>query len=482
MQKSRRQLLKGGAALAAAIGFPMVASSRVLAANDEIRLGVVGLGVRGSGAHIPGFSPQKDVRIVAVSDADKSRMPPAAKALEAKGHKAEQYVDMRKMFDRKDIDAVSIALMNYWHGLATIWAFQSGKHVYVEKPLSHFIWEGRQMVNAARKYDRLAQVGTQNRSVRAYAAMSEWLKAGNLGRVLYATCFANKSRRSIGKRTQPLPIPETIDYDLWCGPAKKEPVFRDQLQYDCSFTWNMGDGESCNQGVHEVDIARWVLGYKTLPRKMMSIGGRFVVDDAGDVPNTQIIYYDYPEAPILYEVHNLPKSKDCLTPQKWGTMPEFKGQRTGVCIQCEGGYTLGTTAYDNAGKKLKSFEGSGDHFVNFIEALRSGKRESLNADILEGHISTSICHAGNISYRLGKPATLGEHLKQVGDIPCWREMFDRYVKYLNDLGVEPDTSILGPWLFFDSEKERFHGPRSQEANLLVKGSYREPYVVPEVKA
>ncbi len=478
MSFTRRQFLRRSAAAATAIGFPMVASSRVLGANDEIRLAVIGLGVRG-GAHIGEFGKLAGVRLAAICDPDRERLATRAKEIEARyQYKPEQVVDVRKLMDMKSFDAVSVATMQYWHALPTIWACQTGRDVYVEKPLAHFIWEGRQMVNAARKYDRLVQIGTQNRSNKGYAAMAAWLKEGHLGKVQYVTCFANKPRKAIGKRIDPLPIPETLDYELWCGPARKEPIYRDRIQYDCSFTWNMGDGESCNQGVHEIDIARWVLGYKGLPRRTMSIGGRFVFDDAGDVPNTQILFYDYPEVPILYEVHNLPKNKECMTPAKWSTVPDFKGMRTGVCVHCEGGYTLGPVAYDKDGKKLESFGPNEDHFADFIAALRSGKREDLNAEILEGHVSTSICHVGNISYRLGNVASLSDQRNQVGDIPCWREMFERYVKYLGDIGVDPNTSILGPWLEVDSENECIQD--NPKANEIVRGWYREPFVVPEV--
>ena len=138
----------------------------------------------------------------------------------------------------------------------------------------------------------------------------DYIQSGELGKIQYVVCFANKARTSIGKRTEPLPIPETLDYELWCGPARKEPIYRDRIQYDCSFTWNMGDGESCNQGVHEIDVARRLLGETGLPRRVMSLGGRFVFNDAGEVPNTQIIYYDYASAPVLYEVHNMRAAKD----------------------------------------------------------------------------------------------------------------------------------------------------------------------------
>ncbi len=479
---SRRQFLKRSAA-AAAVGVPMLAASRAFGANEEVRMGLVGLGGRGTGSHLPEFSGQKGVSIAAVSDPDRSRMgPPAGQLLKRFGRKVDQYQDMRHLLDRKDIDAVSNATMNYWHALSTIWACQRGKHVYVEKPLAHYIWEGRQMVNAARRYKCLVQVGTQYRSVKGYQDLAKWLAADNLGRIRFVTCFANKPRLPIGKRAEPLLIPDAVDFDLWCGPAAKLPVYRNNLQYDCSFDWNMGDGESCNQGVHEVDVARWILGYATLPRRTMSIGGRFFVDDAGNVPNTQIIYYDYPGVPILYEVHNLPKAKEFLTPKEpkkyTGNMPSFRGMATGVCVQCEGGYTLGTTAYDNKGKKLQSFGRSENHFANFIKAVRSGRREDLNADVLEGHVSTAICHVGNISYRLGKPAPVDQQRKQVGEIACWKEMHERLLKYLGDIGEDPATATLGPWLEVDSEKECIED--NDEANKIVKGFYRAPYLVPDL--
>jgi predicted dehydrogenase len=476
---SRRRFLHRGAAAATAIALPNLARANVRGANDEIRMATIGCGVRG-GVHVAEFGRQKGVRIAAVCDPDRTRTAMFAQNIEKKyGYKPDEVADVRRLMDRKDLDVVSVATMQYWHALPTIWACQTGRHVYVEKPLAHFIWEGRQMVNAARKYDRLVQVGTQNRSNLGYAALAAWLKEGHLGKIQYATCFANKLRKSIGKRSEPLPIPDTLDYELWCGPARKEPIYRDRIQYDCSFTWNMGDGESCNQGVHEVDIARWILGYKSLPPRTMSIGGRFLFDDTGEVPNTQIICYDYPNVPILYEVHNLPKNKEALAPDKWKLAPDFRGVRVGVCIQCEGGYTLGPAAFDNKGTRLQTFGPVENHFENFIKAVRSGKRADLNAEILEGHLSTAICHAGNISYRLGQAASLDEQRKQLGNLAPWREMHERYVGYLGDLGVDPATSTLGPWLQCDPERECIKD--NAKANQLVHGFYREPFVVPEVK-
>jgi len=477
MSMTRRRFVRNAAIGTAAMGFPVVASSRVLGANEAITVGVVGLGGRGRNAHVPSFQNQPGVTVVAVSDPDRVRMGQTAAMIRSKyGHDARQYVDMRQMFDRKDIDVIGNATQNYWHGLSTIWACQAGKHVYVEKPLSHYIWEGRQMVNAARKYDRLVQCGTQHRSEVKIAAAIGWIREGNLGKIRCITAFANKPRVSCGKRDTPLPIPETVDFDLWCGPARKVPIYRDRLQYDCSFDWNTGDGESCNQGVHEVDVARWCLGETMLPRKVISIGGRFLFHDACDVPNTQIIYYDFPTAPLLYEVHNLHKARGS------GEMPDFRGERVGVIVDCDGGSVslYRGIAWDNQGKQLKTFSGGGDHFVNFIEAVRAGRRELLGADVLEGHLSTATCHTGNISYRLGRKASPEEMRGQVESVPGFAEMYDRLLAHLaaHEVDVDAKTVTLGPWLAVDRENERFRD--HDEANRLVRGFYREPFVVPDL--
>jgi predicted dehydrogenase len=474
MAITRRQFVKQTATLGAAIGLPMLAHRRVLGANDEIRLAVIGCGVRG-GVHIGAFGSQPGVRLAAVCDPDRVRLQAAAKGIETRyGNRPEQVVDVRRLMDRKDLDAVSVATMQYWHALPTIWACQTGRHVYVEKPLAHFIWEGRQMVNAARKYNRLVQVGTQARSRDTDRQTIDYIRSGQLGKIQYIVCFANKARTSIGKRSEPLPIPETLDYDLWCGPARKEPVYRDRIQYDCSFTWNMGDGESCNQGVHEVDVARWLLGETGLPRRVMSLGGRFVFNDAGEVPNTQLIYYDFASAPVLYEVHNLRAGKDTKT------VPNYRGVGVDTCVECEGGYVMmhAGRVYDKQGKEIKRFTGKEDHFGNFIRALRSGRRDDLNAEVLEGHLSTAICHAGNISYRLGQKASADTVRAQIGNLPAFQEMFDRYLTHLKAHEIAPGESLLGPWLECDSAHECIKD--NPAANQLVKGTYREPFAVPEV--
>ena len=476
MSITRRQFVKRSTGAAAALSFPMVVSSRVLGANEEVRLAIAGLGIRGN-YHLHMFKRRTKVSYTALCEPDAVRLNQGAETCKAKyGYEVKQYKDYRDLVEDKNVDAVVIASPQHWHPLMTILACQAGKDVYCEKPASHHIWAGRQAVNAARKYDRIVQTGMQNRGADSFHKAIKFIRDGNFGKIKYIMAFANKPRSSIGKRDTPLPIPPQVDYDLFCGPARKLPLYRDRLHYDWNFDFNMGDGESCNQGVHEVDVARWFLGEKGLPRRVMSIGGRFVFNDAGDCPNTQIIYYDYPTAPVLYEVHNLRAAKNS------GAAPTFDGIRTGNVVYCEGGRLVMTRGqarcFDNNNRLVKNITGENNHWSNFIQCVRNHSRDKLNAEILEGHLSTAVCHAGNISYRLGKTAPVAQQRKQVQDVPFWNEMYDRFLEHLKANKIDPNTATLGPWLECDSENECFKD--HAKANELVKGYYREPFVVPEV--
>jgi len=481
MSLTRRNFLKVSALASTAVASPLLVPQSAFGANETIHVGVVGLGGRGTWSHVPEFSALPNVKVVALADPDKPRMGAAAKWMQDNNHlhQVDHYEDFRDMYDRSDIQAVAVATMNYWHGLNTIWACQSGKHVFCEKPLSHFIWEGRQMVNAARKHSRIVQHGTQLRSLGAVRDAIAWIQAGNLGKIKYVTAYANKPRTPIGNRTEPLPLPDGFNYDLWCGPAQDGPIYRDRLQYDCSFTWNMGDGESLNQGVHQIDVARWVLGdFEEMPRRVISLGGRFLFNDQGDVPNTQIIYYDYPEVPILYEVHNLRVAKNS------NEVLKFRGfSQDGVVVDCEGGWvgidhTNRSIAYDKENKEIRSWNGGGNVFANFMDAVRAGNPDLLDADILKGHISNRIGHTGNISYRLGQKADVKAQKKAIENYPFMVEMHQRYLDHLAAHDIDPAETILGEWLACNTEYECFVD--NAEANKLVKGFYREPYRVEEI--
>ncbi|MBN1853363.1 MAG: Gfo/Idh/MocA family oxidoreductase, partial [Pirellulales bacterium] len=311
---SRRMFLKASAATAAAGVFTgtLRAQDPVSSANDRITVAVIGLKGRGQ-SHIQEFAPN----LVALCDCDESVLAECAAEFKKKfGRKVDTYVDYRELIQRDDIDAVSIATPNHTHALIGIAAIQAGKHVYCEKPVSHNVWEGRQFANAAKKYNRIVQCGTQSRSSDGIRAAVEWVQNGGLGAIRYALGTCYKPRQSISKLDKPLEIPKTIHYDLWCGSAEERELYRPKLHYDWHWDFNTGCGDMGNQGIHQMDIARWFLGHELLSPRVISIGGRLGYEDAGDTPNTQVVLHDYPGAPILFETRGLPKSK--AAQKNWG--------------------------------------------------------------------------------------------------------------------------------------------------------------------
>src|SRR5436190_15087682 len=265
------------------------ASTQILGANSDIRYAVVGFNGRGR-SHLEELPEVKGTRLVALCDVDSNVLDKELKRCETAGQKVEGYTDVRKLLENKDIDVVTFATRNHWHTLGSIWAVQAGKDVYVEKPVSHNVWEGRQLVNAARKYNKIVQTGTQSRSSRAaiYEAI-QWLGEGHIGTVIRARGLCYKRRASIGKVDGPQPIPEGVDYDLWCGPAPKEPLMRKKLHYDWHWVWPTGNGDLGNQGIHEMDVARWCLGVNELSSRILCVGGRLGYEDDGNTPNTLIV-------------------------------------------------------------------------------------------------------------------------------------------------------------------------------------------------
>ena len=467
-----------GAGLALAAPF-----SKARGANNDIRMAVIGVGERGSG-HVRDFGRIEGVRVVAVCDADQNRVDQFKKQNAA----MDTYTDMRKIFDRKDIDAVSSAAPNHWHALTTIWACQAGKDIYIEKPVSHNIWEGRKMVEAARKYNRIVQAGTQKRSSEAHKAAFEWMRQGNLGAIKCARGFCYKVRSTPNARgivpatNGPVPVPAGVDYNMWCGPANMEPLHRQMLHYVWHWFWNTGCGDLGNQGVHEMDLARWGIGDPGLPGRVISIGGRFTFNDIGETANTQIVFFDYKPAPMIFEVRGLPRKKG------ENVMDNYKGQDIGIVMECEKGYWSagdgGGWVFNNDGTRTQqrfSGGGGGGHAANFIAAVRSHKASDLNADIEKGHISTALCHMGNTSYRLGKHASVADIKSAIGDNPLLLETFDRMVEHLkaNEVDLEKEPITLGPWLTMDPQKEVWTGDWADLANMYLKRNYREPFVVPE---
>jgi predicted dehydrogenase len=482
---NRRSFLKTTTLGAAALSLPAYSWARVPGANDTIRLAVVGFGGRG-GDHISGFRKlqPKGVRIVALCDVDRRILNAAVEAFSKRNEMVEGYADVRRLLESKEIDAVSFATPNHWHSLDTVWACQAGKDVYVEKPVSHNVWEGRKAVEAARKYKRIVQAGTQCRSSHGLREAVAWVQAGNLGKILVSRGLCYKARRSIGKVDGPQPIPADVDYDLWCGPAPKAPLRRRRLHYDWHWVWDTGNGDLGNQGIHQMDIARWFLGVNELSPAVFSVGGRLGYDDDGETPNTQFVFHDYKKAPLIFEVRGLPKAKEFQTDQGWnGNMDRYRGAGIGVIVHCEGGHVTVPSyteaiAYDPDGKELRRWSGADDHYENFLQAVRSRKVRDLNADILEGHLSSALCHTGNVSYLLGTksaPEAIREAIRGEKEAA---ETYERMAQHLQANGVDLQTSklTLGPVLTMDPKKERFKNNKAAEA--LLTRPYRAPFIVP----
>ncbi|MHC4087164.1 MAG: Gfo/Idh/MocA family protein [Planctomycetota bacterium] len=470
---TRREFVKSSVTTGAALLLPF---SRVRGANNDIRVAVVGMRNQGSN-HINWFRNIPGVRVVAICDADKSVLDREENKFKGRNEKVDTYTDYRKLLEDKNIDAIITATPNHWHALVTIWGCQAGKDVYVEKPVSHNIWEGRKMVEAARKYNRIVQAGTQRRSDEGLHEAIEYIREGNLGKIVIVYGIVYVRRGSIGKVSGPQPIPESVDYNLWCGPAPMSPLIRKSLHYDWHWVWPTGNGDLGNNGIHFTDICQWFLGKSALPPRVISIGGRFGYIDDGETPNTQIVFLDYQPAPIIFEVRGLPRAKGD------SAMDDFRGTRAGVVVQCEDGYIVGGWAYDNNGKKIKQFKrtGGSGHHANFIKAIRSRKVSDLNADIAEGHLSSALCHMGNISYRLGKETSRDQVMEVIKGNKEMLDSYERFQEHLlvNGVDFKATPRIVGPWLKMDIDKERFVGDFHEQANKLLTRKYREPFVIPE---
>lgn len=444
-------IVRSGLATAglAAMGPMSLSSNKVmknaLGANDRINLAVIGIHGRGQ-SHISNFGGMKNVRIKTLCDVDEKLFAERVKMAEEKqGSKPGTEFDLRRVFDDPEIDAVSFATPNHWHALGTIWACQAGKHVYCEKPASHNIWEGRKMVEAARRYSRLVQVGFQNRSRSNTNAAMKFLHEGGIGEVYMARGLCFKPRGDIGNPPNQ-PVPEGLHYDIWLGPAQKRPFNPNYVHYNWHWHWAFGNGDTGNQGPHQFDIARWGLNKDEAPVKVVSKGGYYIFDSTQETPNTQTSVFEYEDGKILeFETRGL------LTNGEFGETGTtignfFYGSQGVMQVDSEGNwktwfgreYTPGPSSEggNDTASGAMNLLGTGDegHFENFIAALQSGKQEDLNCDVEVGHRSTILPLMANVSYRVGRE------------------------------------------LHFDGLSERFKD--DDEANELLTRDYRAPYTVP----
>ena len=446
--------------------------------NGRLRVAVIG--VRGQGrAHLRWLLDQPDTDVAAVVDADLAPeiIGPAVKMVEKSRGKPPAVVqDLRKMLDDKSIDAVTIATPDHWHALAAVWALQAGKDVYVEKPVSHGVREGRVIVDWARKLGRIAQTGTQGRSCRAMIDMAAYVRSGKLGKIAVARALTYKKRDSIGRPEGDGSIPPTVDHDVYCGPAPLRPPRRRQYHYDWHWFYDYaGGGDLPASGVHQLDTLRWAIGKEGLPKGVVSFGGRYVWDDNGETPNTQMTLFDYGDVTVVSEVRNI-ASTDYRNHPRAGIGILFHGSE-GTLV-CNGNSQA--VVFDPKGAEVTRFEGGGDHMRNFLDAVKSRRREDLAADILEGHVSSALCYLGSVAYRAGRAVPFGDAPSLLGNDPETMDVLERTKEHLRANGVDlaKEKIVVSPRLTLDPAAERFTGDGAAAANAFLTREYRAPYELP----
>ncbi|MBI3696604.1 MAG: Gfo/Idh/MocA family oxidoreductase [Acidobacteria bacterium] len=416
----------------AGLAAPLILTKSAAGANDRVRVAVVGMHGQGK-AHIKEYTEMPDVELAALCDVDESVLAARLKELDAKGVKQPKtYVDIRKVLEDKSIDAISIATPNHWHSLMGIWGCQAGKDVYVEKPCSHNPWEGRQLVEAAKKYNRIVQHGTNSRSAAATREAMQMLRDGVIGDVYMSRGLCFKWRDTIG-RAKEEPVPPGVEYNLWTGPAPMRPFTRNRFHYNWHWQWAYGNGDIGNQGIHEMDLARWGLGVK-LPARVESMGGHFMFDDDQETPNTQIATFEFNEGGkkklLVFEVRHWMTNHEAGIGER-GTRKDsntvgnlYYGSKGYMAVD---GYTGYRTYLGRAQDPGPARKEGGSNWANFIKAVRSRKVSDLNAPIEEGHLSATLVHLANISYRLGRAINFDPATEQiVGDEEASKMMTRQY--------------------------------------------------------
>jgi predicted dehydrogenase len=455
--------------------------------QDRIRMAVIGVNGQGR-SHVAELRRTPEVDLVAICDCD----PGAYVRLCEQQYKNElrppEYVQhVRRLLDRTDIDAVSIATPNHWHALMAIWAMQSGKDVYVEKPCSHNVEEGRVMTQWARKLGRMCQMGVQSRSMTGMRQTLDFVKSGKLGPVKVAQAICYRPRGSIGLVDTPAPVPPGLDFDLWAGPAPAEVPVRKRFHYDWHWTHLTGNGDLGNQNPHELDKARWGLGTQELPKRVVSLGGRLGYVDNGDVANSQVTIFQWDDALLISDVRGLP----IKTPVTFG-LPKGGpfGGAANIWYGSEGfavapNYNSGA-AFDYDGNELGKWSGGSyqQHFANFVKAVKSRNHADLHLDIEDGHLSSALAHLGNVSWALGTAvppdaAPVGTLPSLAADNPRVTATWESFADYLggNEIDYATTKLSLGRELTIDPRTEKSTDP---DANALFTREYRRGYELPRV--
>lgn len=468
MISSRRKFIAQSSAFAAFAISGTKSSGNIIGANERINVAVCGIKSRGS-SHIGGHGRQKNVCISHLVDPDSRLYEGRKKFVTNKFKNTPECVqDVRLVLDNKDVDVISIATPNHWHSLMSIWACQAGKDVYVEKPLSHNLFEGRKLVEAAKKYNCIVQHGTQNRSLRKWSDLANEIASGKRGKLEVALGTCHKRRKSIGFK-DPTSPPSELDFDVWTGPASKEKYHENLVHYNWHWFWNYGNGDIGNQGVHQMDIARWMIPGAVWPKKIICLGGRFGYKDQAETANTQLAIFDYGESLLVFDVRGLEGKTNM-------------GVSNHVYFDQNAKQTNVQSRETHGIKNIKdplADRGDVDIFENFIQAVRSRKEVDLDAHVYEGHVSSGLCHLANVSYRLGEKTSFRKKTKPFGNNPKASEYFERMQEHLKDNGLKLEETdyIVGRTLAFDASTESIKG--DEEANQLLSRQYRPPYVVPD---
>ena len=475
---SRREFLKHSLAAGTAIAVCGAKSSaRVAGANNRLRIAVAGVNGRG-GSHIGGWSGQDNVEIAYLIDPDRKALERKLKDVEKKSngkYSCKGITDIRQALDDKNLDAISIAAPNHWHSLMTIWAAQAGKHVYVEKPMSHDVTEGRVAVEAQKKYGVVIQHGTQSRSSAGNAGLHDLIRSGKFGKMKISYGYCCKPRSGIG------PIgknsPEKLDWNLWRGPAVLGEYDRKYVHYNWHWFWKTGNGDMNNQGTHQLDMAYWALDKGlTHPIRAMALGGRFLWNDLGETPNTMFGIAEYPNGQYLcFNVRNV----------------NYKGYQRQVENEYyfeDGGKIIRGLYYPKGSDKGEKFDVPDGHVTpggnwgSFIAACRAGDPKMANGNAVDAHRGCVVGHLMNNSYRLGKSVPFNAKAGRFGDNKDAFEHFMKLHAIMSDgVGLPEDGTnyTVGPWLTFDPETERHTGEFAAEANALLKDANRPGFQVPD---
>ena len=465
MNETRRKFLAQSSVFATFAISGTKSSGKIIGANERVNVAVCGIKGRGA-SHIGGHGRQKNVTISHLIDPDSRLFEGRKKFVQSKFKNTPECVqDVRKVLDNKEVDAISIATPNHWHSLMSIWACQAGKDVYVEKPLSHNLFEGRKLVEAAKKYKRIVQHGTQNRSLRKWSDLAKEVASGKNGKLEVALGTCHKRRGSIGFKDTKSP-PSELDFDVWTGPAAKEDFHDNLVHYNWHWFWNYGNGDIGNQGVHQMDIARWMIPGAVWPKSVICFGGRFGYKDQAETANTQLAIFDYGESLLVFDVRGL-------------------SGKSNMGVSNHVYFDKNAKQKNTASHGLKGIKdpladrGKVDIFENFIEAVRNRKEEHLDAHVYEGHVSSGLCHLANVSYRLGEKSSFNKKNKSFGSNKKGYEYFERMQEHLkeNGLNLKETDYIVGRNLEFDAKTETIKG--DDEANALLSRNYRAPYIVPD---